>query len=56
MNSPEPNLARDDRTVAVDDTVTGVPGLKTWRGVYFFVVACFLFWVGFLVALTVFSQ
>ena len=32
---------------------TGLPWLDTWRGVYAFVFACFVVWVGLLIALTV---
>lgn len=32
---------------------TGVPGFRTWRGVYLFVLGCF---VGYVVLLTVFSR
>jgi hypothetical protein len=31
---------------------TGLPFFKTWRGVYFFVLGCFILWVLLLVALT----
>ena len=29
----------------------GLPALRTWRGVYWFVLGSFLVWVGLLVAL-----
>ena len=29
-----------------DDAGTGLPGLRTWRGVYLLVAVCFLLWVG----------
>jgi len=35
------------------DEVTGLPGLRTWRGVYLFVFGCFILWVLLLLALTV---
>jgi hypothetical protein len=34
------------------DQATGLPWLNTWRGVYIFVLGCFVIWVGLLVALT----
>jgi hypothetical protein len=36
-----------------DDDSPGVPGFKTWRGVYFFVFACF---AAMVIALTVFTR
>jgi len=36
-----------------EDERTGVPGLYTWRGVYFFVFGCFILWVVLLLVLTV---
>ena len=36
-----------------DDGSPGVPGFRTWRGVYFFVLGCF---VAMVVALTVFTH
>jgi hypothetical protein len=35
-----------------DDHSTGVPGLHTWRGVYLFVLGCFILWLGLLVLFT----
>ena len=43
MNGTEPPL---------DDNVTGLPGLRAWRAVYFAVVGVFLLWVALLTALT----
>jgi hypothetical protein len=37
---------------APDDETTGLPGLRTWRQVYVFVLAVFAAWVGLLTALT----
>ena len=34
------------------DELTGLPGLRTWRGVYVFVFGCFVLWVALLFALT----
>ena len=36
-----------------DDDPPGVPGFRTWRGVYWFVLTCFVLVV---VALTLFSR
>lgn len=36
-----------------DDESPGVPGFRTWRGVYWFVFACF---AAVVVALTVFAH
>jgi hypothetical protein len=30
----------------------GLPGLRTWKGVYLFVFASFILWVGLLIVLT----
>jgi hypothetical protein len=35
-----------------DDTTTGLPGLRTWRQVYVFVLVVFAVWLGLLTALT----
>jgi hypothetical protein len=35
-----------------DDEGTGLPGFRTWRGVYLLVLVVFLAWVGLLTALT----
>jgi hypothetical protein len=35
-----------------DDADTGLPGFRTWRGVYGFVLAVFALWVGLLALLT----
>jgi hypothetical protein len=34
------------------DEKTGFPGLRTWRGVYTFVLITFAIWVALLIALT----
>ena len=47
-NDPMPVDALPDG----EDEVSGVPGLRTWRGVYFFVFGCFVLWVVLLLALT----
>jgi len=40
-----------DQTDATESETTGLPGLRTWRNVYLLVVAVFVVWVAFLVAL-----
>jgi len=35
-----------------NDETTGFPGLRTWRGVYIFVLVTFAVWVVLLIALT----
>ena len=35
-----------------EDARTGLPGLRTWRAVYLFVLGCFIVWVGLLALLT----
>jgi hypothetical protein len=35
-----------------DDETTGLPGFRTWRGVYLFVLGVLVVWVGLLAALT----
>ena len=35
-----------------DDGATGLPGFRSWRGVYWFVLGVFVLWVGLLTLLT----
>lgn len=35
-----------------DDEQTGFPGLRSWRGVYIFVLVTFAVWIVLLLALT----
>lgn len=35
-----------------DDSTTGLPFLRRWRDVYFFVLGVFVLWVGLLSVLT----
>jgi len=35
-----------------DDEATGLPGLRTWRQVYLFVLVVFVAWIGLLTVLT----
>ena len=48
-NEPMPFDAPPDG----EDEVTGVPVLRTWRGVYLFVFGCFILWVVLLLVMTV---
>lgn len=43
-------LAASGAPAAAQDETTGLPGLRSWRGVYWVVFGCFLLWV-FLLAL-----
>ncbi len=47
-NIPSVETPPDDR-----EELTGLPGLSTWRSVYFFVFGCFVLSVLLLLALTV---
>ena len=38
-----------------EDTSTGLPWPKTWKGAYFFVLSSFALWLALLIALTEFS-
>jgi len=46
MNGPE---RKND---AADDDAPHVPGFRTWRGVYTFVLGCFAVYVALLIAFT----
>ena len=35
-----------------NDEGTGLPGLRSWRKVYVFVLTVFAFWIGLLIVLT----
>jgi len=37
-----------DADSASEDETTGLPGVRTWRGVYFLVIGIFVLWVGLL--------
>jgi len=54
MNPPVERPVPGNGPASVDDDRTGLPGLRTWRGVYVLVFGCFLLWVLLLVALTAF--
>ncbi len=53
MKSPEGNISAVEAPPDGKDEVTGLPGFRTWRGVYLFVFGCFVAWVVLLIALTV---
>ena len=40
------------KSVAPEDDDTGLPWLRTWKGVYLVVIINFVLWVALLVALT----
>jgi hypothetical protein len=40
---------REKKPEPVDDESTGLPGLRTWRSVYVFVLSCFVLYVVLLV-------
>lgn len=50
MKPPEANISP---VAPPNDELTGLPGLRTWRSVYFFVFGCFAVSVLLLLALTV---
>jgi hypothetical protein len=52
MKSVEGNPTPAELPPEGKDELTGLPGLRTWRGVYFFVFACFVLWVVLLIALS----
>jgi hypothetical protein len=45
VNADRPDANSEDR-------ITGLPGLRSWTSVYFFVIIVFIFWVALLEALT----
>jgi hypothetical protein len=49
---PQPGDSSSPAMGAVDDATTGLPGLRTWTGVYLFVLGVFVVWVMLLTALT----
>jgi hypothetical protein len=44
---------RTPRSADPGDRETGLPLLRSWRGVYLFVLGCFVLWVLLLATLTV---
>ena len=53
MKFPEGNIIPAETLPDGNDESPGVPGFRTWRGVYLFVFGCFVAWVVLLIALTV---
>ena len=53
MKSPEDSITAAETPPDGKDEATGLPGLRTWRGVYLFVFGCFVAWVVLLIVLTV---
>ena len=41
-----------DQSIAPEAEDTGLPWLRTWKGVYLFVIISFVLWVALLIALT----
>lgn len=55
MKSTGPTGAEDVPTGPADEKdseSTSLPWPRTWRGVYLFVIGCFVLWVALLTALT----
>lgn len=46
-------MANDKQSELANDEAPGVPGFKTWRGVYWFVFGCF---VAFVIGLTILTR
>ena len=53
MKAPEADVPPVKTPLKDDEELTGLPGLRTWRSVYFFVFGCFVLSVLLLLALTV---
>ncbi|MDP1581755.1 MAG: hypothetical protein Q8M02_15935 [Candidatus Didemnitutus sp.] len=45
MTSPQPPRADGDFDADSENETTGLPRLRTWRGVYTFVAVCFVIYV-----------
>jgi hypothetical protein len=52
MKSSAGNPTPADVPRADEDETTHLPGFRTWRGVYLFVLVMFILWVLLLLALT----
>jgi hypothetical protein len=52
MKSPPAPAPPDPPKDSIDNEATGLPGFKTWRGVYLFVLGTFVAWVVLLALLT----
>lgn len=53
MNSSKGNPESAGSPTRENEELTGLPRLRTWRGVYLFVFGCFVLWVLLLLALTI---
>jgi hypothetical protein len=53
MKPAKPNVPPVETPPLDREELTGLPGLRTWRRVYFFVFGCFVLSVLLLLALTV---
>jgi hypothetical protein len=53
MKTPEADMPPVKTPLDDEAELTGLPGLRTWRSVYFFVFGCFVLSVLLLLALTV---
>ena len=53
MKSSGANLAPSGPPLEGKEEATGLPWLRTWRGVYLLVLGSFVLWVVLLLALTV---
>ncbi len=52
MKGPKADIPPAEMPPGGREEPTGLPCLKTWRGVYLFVLGCFILWVLLLLALT----
>ena len=52
MKSPAGDSPSVDPSAVGGDEATGLPGFRTWRGVYVLVLASFILWVVLLLVLT----
>ena len=53
MKPPEADIPPIETPPSDPEELTGLPGLRTWRGVYLFVFGCFVLSVLLLLTLTV---
>ncbi len=53
MKPSEGNTESVESPSGDNEESTGLPGLRSWRGVYVFVFGCFVLWVVLLLALAV---
>ena len=52
VQPPEPNHPASPPATDTNDDSTGLLLLRSWRAVYFFVLAAFALWVALLIALS----